>query len=291
MDVLVLGANGLLGSNVVAQARKRDASVTATYHTTTLALDVETVQLDITDTEEFESLCSDVSPDVIVNCAAMTDVDGCEADLEGATEVNGHAPGRLAARVGDDVAFVQVSTDYVFDGRAQALYDEDDETNPVQAYGESKLLGERTVTGADPSALVPRLSFVYGRHAGTGELEGFPAWVRGRLNRGETVPAFVDQHVTPTRAGQAAETILDLLAEGASGLFHVAAGTCTRPYEIAQLVADLEGDESGLVERGRMADVDRPAERPKDTRLDVGRVESTLGRSQPTVETDLRVVL
>lgn len=291
MDLLVLGANGLLGSTVVAEAVERGDSVTAAYHTSPPELHVETVQFDITDTDRFEAIYSGVSPNAIVNCAAMTDVDACEEAPDAAAEVNGRAPGRLAERIGDDSAFVQVSTDYVFDGGSKSKYGEHDETNPVQAYGESKLLGERTVTETTPSALVPRLSFVYGRHVGTGELDGFPAWVKGRLDRGEPVPAFVDQHVTPTRAGQAAETILDLLAAGEQGTFHVAARSCASPFEIAELVAELDDADSDLIEQEGMSDVERFAERPAYTCLDVGRVESTLGRTQPSIETDLEAVL
>lgn len=292
MDLLVLGANGLLGSNVVAQASSRGRAVTAAYHTEESSLDAETVRLDITDAERFEDLCVEVAPAAIVNCAAMTDVDGCEAQPEQVDEVNGHAPEWLAGVAAQqELPFVHVSTDYVFDGRSHGRYQENDETTPVQAYGASKLLGEQTVSKAHPSPLIPRLSFVYGRHAGTGDLDGFPAWVRSRLHAGETVPAFVDQHVTPTRAGQAAAVILDLLDAGESGLVHVACRDCVTPHDVATSVAQFDGVSTDRVQKGHMADVDRPATRPAHTCLDVGRVERLLGRPQPTLDDDLRAVL
>lgn len=292
MELLVLGANGLLGSNVVAEATSRGLSVTATYHTEPPALNVDFRQLDIRDTGDFADLCAGVEPDAVVNCAAMTDVDGCEHKPSRAESVNGQAPGQLAGVAADSGAsFVQVSTDYVFDGERDAPYPEDAEPNPIQVYGRSKLLGERTVRDSHPAPLIPRLSFVYGRQAGTGELEGFPAWVRSRLSGGESIPAFVDQHVTPTRAGHAAGAILDLLDSGAAGVVHVACRTCCTPYEIARMIAEAEGYSPELVERGRLSDVDRPAARPAHTCLEVGLVEQLLDRDQPVLADDLDAVL
>lgn len=292
MDLLVLGANGLLGSNVAARAAQRGHTVTGAYHSTAPELDVATAKLDITDSERFETLCSETDADAVINCAAMTDVDGCESEPERAVEVNGAAPERLAKVAVDAGApFVHVSTDYVFDGQSTERYDESDEPAPIQAYGESKLRGERRVREADSSALIPRLSFVYGRHAGTQQLEGFPCWVLDRLADGESVPAFVDQHVTPTRAGQAAAVILDLLATEASGIIHVACRTCTTPYKFARTIAQLQGKSLDLIKEGQLADVDRPADRPANTCLDVSRVEELLGLEQPTLRVDLESIL
>lgn len=298
MQVLVVGANGLLGSNVVAEGLGRDLAIAGTYHTTDPGFACDLFELDLQDTRQLRQVVTEVTPEVVVNCAAMTDVDRCEQEPEAAHAVNGEAPGDLAdACAGIGARLVHVSTDYVFDGRAASPYDESAEPDPIQAYGESKLAGELAVRESDVESLVVRLSFVYGVHAASGELSGFPAWVRDRARRGESTPLFTDQHVTPSRAGGVAGTVFELVRAGTTGTVHVASRSCVTPYEFGRSVldrlsasnADLEGG-SMPIEQGSMTDVDRRAPRPRYTCLDVGRLETTLGRPQPTVEEDLDAI-
>ena len=291
MDVLVVGANGLLGSATVAAALDRSHTVSMAYHSSAPQFDLPAFACDITDTERFESILEDVEPDVVVNCAAMTDVDACESNPQEAMDVNAKAPERLAKHATDrNAAFVHVSTDYVFDGEARNRYDEDDQTNPVQVYGRSKLEGERAVLESVPEALVTRLSFVYGQRGDTGSIEGFPAWVTQRLQAGEEVPLFTDQWITPSRAGAAASTIFELVDASAAGPVHVASGTCTTPYEFGNAIATHQGYDTDLLIEGSMADVDRPAARPEYTCLDTTRVETLLERPQPSLETDIQAI-
>lgn len=291
MDLLVLGSNGLLGSNVVAHALSQSESVVAAYHTDPPAFDVETVDFDIVDGERFVRILEEYDPETVVNCAALTDVDGCEQDQSRAREVNGTAPGRLTTLASErDIQFVHVSTDYVFDGRASSPYDESDKTDPVQMYGESKLMGETAVTDADSDALIPRLSFVYGRRGDSNELVGFPAWVAERLRAEEEVSLFTDQHVTPTRAGRAAQTVLDLLETDATGPIHVACRSCVTPYQMGEEVAKMLESDTSLLTKGAMKDISREAERPTYTCLDTDRVASVLAREQPTLREDLQKV-
>lgn len=292
MRLLVTGANGLLGSNVVAHALSAGHRVTAAYHRTAPEFDIDCVQLDITDAERVRTIFTERTPDVVVNCAAFTDVDGCERNLEEARAVNADAPGTLASVAADhDAALVHISTDYVFDGTARNPYPEDAEPNPLQVYGKTKFAGERNVRDEHPSPLVARLSFVYGRHGATDALEGFPSWVCDRLRASEEIPLFTDQHVTPTRAGQAAETLLALLSDNSTGFIHLACRSCVTPHEMGRIIADRIGAPHELLASGSLADLDRPAERPVYSCLDVSNVESRLRRDQPTLTQDLRVVL
>ncbi|SHH68386.1 dTDP-4-dehydrorhamnose reductase [Halobaculum gomorrense] len=291
MRLLVLGANGLLGSNVLCAGQQRDWTVCGTYHSTQPAFDIPLTQFDLRAYTSFEDVLTEHGPDVVVNCAAMTDVDGCETNPERARVLNGDAPGGLAAVCSEnDVEFVHVSTDYVFDGREREPYSESAETNPRQVYGESKLVGEQAVAEEATDALVARLSFVWGIHRGTGDLTGFPAWVRGRLGSGDTVPLFTDQWVTPTRAGQAAETLLDLIEQDTTGRFHVACSSCVSPYEFGKAIAESVGADEDLLIKGSMEDVERNATRPTYSCLDVKHLESALGRSQPTICEDVEAV-
>lgn len=291
MRTLILGANGLLGSNVVADAVDRGWEVRGTVRSEEVTAPAPLSSLDIRDTDRAADLLDERSPDVVVNCAAMTDVDGCERAPDRARDVNGRAPGGLASACAHrEIPFVHVSTDYVFDGRTRAPYAESDDPNPVQTYGDSKLAGERAVRASGAESLVVRLAFVYGTHGFTGELTGFPSWVRSRLADGEAVPLFTDQRVTPTRAGQAAAVLLDLVDRGMRGTFHAASRSCLTPFEFGRLLATRMDAPSTLLREGSMADVEREAPRPRYSCLDVSKLEAALDREQPTVEEDLAAI-
>jgi dTDP-4-dehydrorhamnose reductase len=291
MQVLVTGAAGLLGSNVVSVAEECEHDVVGTYHSTEPSFNVPLHELDIRDGTRFRALLDDYEPAVVVNCAAMTDVDGCESASSLASEVNGAAPETLAAACeAHGVGFVHISTDYVFDGTKTEPYTESDEPNPVQAYGASKLDGEKAVQSAHSNPLIARLSFVYGIDRSTEELTGFPAWVRDRLKNGEDTLLFVDQHVTPSRAGSTAETLIDAAEDSVSGLFHVASRSCVTPYEFGDLIRESMDAPEALLAEGSQTSLDRLATRPEYTCLDVSKIEAELKHAQPTLDEDLNVI-
>jgi len=289
MKILVIGANGLVGSSLVRTCLERGIRVVGTYHTEQPAFDIELLELDLRDGDRIRAVVEEVAPDAVVNCAAYTDVDGCERNPELAHTVNAAGPGVLAEVCAErDVAFVHLSTDYVFDGETDEPYTEADDPNPIQVYGETKLEGERQVLEAYSEAIVCRLSFVWGRHGATGDLEGFPAWVLGRVQSGEEVPLFTDQWVTPTRAGDASEVILELLECDVEGLFHVASQDCVTPYRFGELVLGFsESSQTDLLEKSSSANVNREADRPAFTCLSTEELEN----KRSTLESDIESVL
>lgn len=291
MKTLVIGANGLLGSNVLEAVKKSGGEPVGTYHTSKPSFDAPCHKVDIRDRGLLAEVLDRTHPDRVVNCAAMTDVDGCEERPEHSYEVNAEAPGMIATICTErDIHFTHVSTDYVFGGEAQQPYTINSSPNPVQAYGRSKLAGERAVQESHPDSTIVRLSFVYGIHQGSDELEGFPAWVRARLQRKEPTPLFTDQWVTPTRAGQAAETILELYDTGATGLYHVACQSCVTPHGFGDRIRTMMGISSELVKEGSLEDINRTADRPAYSCLDVSSVEETLDRPQPSLDDDLEEI-
>lgn len=291
MHLLVIGANGLLGSNVVHHGVDRGVAVSGTYRSSDPGFDVPCSRLDVTDADAVTETIESQDPDWVVNCAAMTDVDACEDAPERAHAVNARAPGEIAAHcVETDRDYLHVSTDYVFDGESTAPYTETAPVNPLQEYGRSKLAGERAVREAMADAVVVRLSFVYGVHRGSGVLTGFPAWVRDRLAAGEETPLFIDQHVTPSRAGQTAETLLELVETAAQGTFNVASRSCVTPYEFGEAIREEMAADESLLVAGNRSDVDRAAKRPAHTCLDVTKLEERLGREQPTLAADLTAI-
>jgi len=291
MTTLVIGANGLVGSNVLAQLVDEDADIVGTYHSDPPAIDSTRYQVDITVADNVRALFEDIEPSTVVNCAAMTDVDACEQIPDRANAVNKTAAAtvaELSAKMGADLA--HFSTDYVFSGDQTAPYTESDQPNPKQVYGKTKLSGEKAVFNRHPDPVVLRPSFVYGIHRATNELTGFPAWVRDQLQAGEDVPLFTDQHVSPTRAGQLSSVARELLETGATGLFHTTARGCLTPFEFGTNITALMGLSENRLVQSLRTDLNRDAPRPVNSCLAVDKVESVLGRRQPTVETDLESI-
>lgn len=216
--VILLGGKGLLGTNIAPILRETfDLSI----------VDVDT--WDITDAESGRRNLSINEPDVVINLAAITDVDGCEDNKERAERVNAYGAG-LAARICNEqhVRFVHISTDYVFDGKKTLPYKEDDSPNPTSIYGETKLNGERLVMENHPQSLIVRAQWLYGKGG-----SNFITKVVDAAKNGSTLRIVNDQKGSPTYTKDLAEPLIRLIEQEKSGIYHVAnSGSCTW-YEFA----------------------------------------------------------
>lgn len=257
---VVLGAAGQLGREVADELRRRDANV--------LAADRRCA--DITDTQATAALAARFGAAAVYNCAACTDVDGCETDPEAALEINGRAPARLAAALPRACRLIHVSTDYVFDGSGWRPYREDDATAPGTAYGRSKLGAEQAVT--DAGGLVVRTSWVFGP-----EGRNFVSAIAARLGRGEPLRVVSDQIGCPTYAPYLARALVDLQAAGAAGIVHYCNVPATSWHGFAIAIVGALGL-NAEVEPIATADLPRPAVRPAYSVLDVARFESITNR-------------
>jgi dTDP-4-dehydrorhamnose reductase len=214
MRLLIAGAAGMLGQDVVIQARERGHEVTA----------VDLPELDITDAAAVSAMVADQRPAAIINCAAWTDVDGAETHEDLALEINGHAPGKLAHAAGaHDALLVHVSTDYVFDGTARRPYVESDETAPQTAYGRTKLAGEIAVASAGSQHAIVRTAWLFGPGG-----RNFVATMLRLAGEREEVAVVADQVGCPTYSGHLAGALLEIAEHRSSGIQHVAgAGQCS----------------------------------------------------------------
>jgi len=213
MRMLVTGSDGLVGTNILPYLAKEFEVIPS----------VES-QWDITRPEQSESIIQDSRPHVLLNLAAMTDVDGCEDNQEAAFLVNGEAPGMLAgicARQG--IHMIQVSTDYVFDGRKGAPYTEEDATNPLSVYGRSKRLGEERVKASLPTAAILRTEWIYGK----GGANFITKVVKAAREKG-SVQVVDDQIGAPTYAQDLCRPVAELARGRRQGIYHVTnSGSCT----------------------------------------------------------------
>jgi len=193
----------MLGRDVVAAV---DQDVVALTH----------AELDVTDRSAVERAMAEARPDVVINCAAFTDVDGAESDEGPATVLNGEAAGYVAAAA---PAIVHPSTDHVFDGSKGAPYLESDATGPRSAYGRSKLAGEHAVARANPRHFIVRTSWLFGV-GGTNFVDTMLGAGRDR----DELKVVDDQVGRPTYTGHLAAALVRLAATDLYGIHHIAGG-------------------------------------------------------------------
>ena len=237
----------MLGTDVAPACEARDHEVVALHR----------AALDITDRRAVEAAMSRHRPDAVINCAAWTNVDEAESHESEATRVNDEAAALLAAAArGVGARFVFLSSDYVFDGEKGLPYVESDQTNPISAYGRSKLGGETSVAIANPESFLVRSSWLFGRSGKN--------FVETMLALAESEPEVLvvsDQVGCPTYTAHLAEALAELVERDEFGVHHIAGGGECSWFEFAQEIFD----QSGLETRVMAASTEmlaRPAPRP-----------------------------
>jgi len=258
MKVLITGANGQLGHELVRATIAAGHEVVATSHET----------LDITDESAVELAIRTARPDVVIHAAAWTAVDACESDPEKALLVNGTATKYVADAahaVGAHVVYI--STDYVFDGNKNSPYEEDDAPNPQSVYGASKLAGERALGATDA---IVRIAWVCGFYGAN--------MVKTILRLAEQPQLkFVDDQIgNPTFADDAAAMIVRLAAEKRSGTWHVTNQGDVSWYEFAREVLIAGGFDPDKVAPIKTHELQppRPAKRPHNSVLNNGSLKN-----------------
>lgn len=263
MRTLVFGGTGIVGRATVGAARRRGWP----------ALGLAQEQADIERPGEVAAALAAFRPELVVNCAALTQVDACENARERAFAVNGAAVGNVAAACARAGArLVHISTDYVFDGAATEPYREEHPTGPRSVYGASKLDGERRALERD-GALVVRTSWIFG--AGGSH---FVDTIRGLIAAGRTpLRVVADQVGAPTYSRFLARALLDLGESGVAGVVHYQNREPVSWYEFALEIARMSGARVA-VEPVSTAEFPRPAPRPAYSVLSVARFEALAGR-------------
>lgn len=222
------------------------------------------------DRDRVHEVVSTTRPHVVVNCAAYTAVDKAEEEEDLATKVNGYAVGVLAeVTAGHGIPLVTFSTDYVFDGTGSTPYLESDATEPINAYGRSKLVGERLALEANPHALVIRTSWVI-----SGTHLNFVATMLRLASQGKELTVVDDQHGRPTVADDLARATLDAIEKGASGLLHLTNEGTTTWFGLARASIEIAGIDPGLIQPCRTEDYPTPAARPAYSVLESERREA-----------------
>jgi dTDP-4-dehydrorhamnose reductase len=255
--LLVTGAGGQLGCDVVAFAEAAGDDVVGIDHTA----------VDVTDRDAVLGAITTVRPDAVIHCAAWTAVDACEADPESAFTANATAVRWVVEGCHWAAAhLVHVSTDYVFDGRLDRPYHEWDPPNPESVYGASKRAGEVEALALGPSATVARTSWLCGEYG-----SNVVKTVLDLAARPEAALAFVDdQRGCPTFTADLAGMLRRLALDRRSGVYHVTNQGAVTWYEFAREVLAMSGHDPDRVRPISTAELDppRPAPRPANSVLD-----------------------
>lgn len=273
--VLVLGARGMLGSDL-CEVLSGCCRLTA--------WDIE--ELDITNRQAvFESI-RELAPQEVINCAAFTDVDGCEEREKEAFNVNGSAPEYIAeacAAVG--ARLIQISTDYVFDGKKQTAYEESDLPNPINAYGRSKLAGENAVAESGCRFAIIRSQWLYGRGG-----KNFIDTISKLAAEQDVLRVVNDQFGRPTWTRDLADALVEFIGSDGEGIYHLAAGGSYSWYDVAQEIVSIK-DLPVKVEPVATAAFPRPAARPGNAVLNCTLIAKKFGISMRDWKEALREYL
>lgn len=277
MKVLITGACGLLGAHLAVRLAGKHAVTGIDRNPWWGDLPLPLLQGDLSDPAFLQGAIRDVGPDILVHCAAMTDVDACEKNPEIAYRVNAEATRLLARAVSPPCLFVYVSTDAVFRGDSP-LSGEDAIPLPRTVYARSKLHGEWEVQLAAANHLVVRTNF-YGWSSG--RKRTFGEWLYHALQRGKPVTLFEDVFFTPIYAGDLAERMEALLLSRRRGLVHLAGGERVSKSRFGALMAEMAGFSIDRAQSGSLAGASLAAPRAKDTSLDCGRFREWTGETLP----------
>jgi len=262
MKLLITGARGMLAQAVRPELEGRGHEVVA----------LDRAALDVGSAAAVDGVIRSLRPDAVIQCAAYTRVDDAETDEAEAHRINAEATSYVAAAcraVG--ARLVYPSTDYVFDGRADTPYRPDSPTNPINAYGRSKLAGEAAASESG-DYLVVRTSWLYGAGG-----RNFVSTILERARRGDALRVVADQRGSPTWTGTLALIIAELLERRApSGIYHATNSGETTWYHLALEAIRLAGVET-TIEPVTTAEFPRPAARPAYSVLDCSATAAVVG--------------
>ncbi|MDA9235948.1 NAD(P)-dependent oxidoreductase [bacterium] len=230
MKILVLGGNGLIGQKIVEKL-KNQFTIISTHNKKSPSKNVQSVKISLPD--DFillKKLIEKEKPNIIINTMAYSNLDFCEENRDEVFSLHVDITNKISAicsKINSKIIFI--STDYVFDGNQKKKYVEDDEPNPINYYGETKLLAERIVL-KDPKNVVLRTSLVYGY----GERVRFMKYVIENLKNQEKIFAYNDIFNSATNIDEFVESVEKVIENDASGIFHMVGSSCITRYDFAK---------------------------------------------------------
>lgn len=289
--ILIIGANGFTGRRILDNLSADDACevVGCSFHPDIRPEGNHTfVRLDINDYPAVEVLFDHVCPDVVVNCSALSVPDYCEQHREEAYATNVAAVENLAHCCEHQGSrFIHLSTDFVFDGKSDRLYTEEDLPAPLNYYGVTKYQGELAVANICRSYAIARVVVVYGK-ALPGQHGNILQLVKNRLEAGQEIRVVSDQYRTPTWVADVADGVERLMNTGNTGIYHICGAEHLSIAEIAYRVADYFGLDRSLIRPVTTEEMKEATPRPRNSGLSIGKAKRELGYRPHTLEEGLK---
>jgi dTDP-4-dehydrorhamnose reductase len=284
MRILITGTSGLLGLNLALEARNRH-QVIGVDRCKLGGVPFEMLCADLLEPGAAQKILDSARPDWLVHCAALAELEPCEADPDLARRLNAVLPGDLAAACrARGVKMVHVSTDAVFDGTKADAYTEADAPHPLSVYARTKLDGEYAVLAADPAALVARVNFFGWSPSGRRSLAEF---FFNNLSAGKGVNGFTDVTFCPAFVGDLAGLLLAMLGKGLHGLYHTVGAECLSKYEFGLAIARRFGLDEKLIAPQSVDRSGLTARRAHNLYLSVHKLSTALGTPLPGFSTGL----
>jgi dTDP-4-dehydrorhamnose reductase len=290
--ILITGSNGLLGQKVVdlfARCGTYELLLTSKRAHSVFREDVlPYLSLDLSNRQAVRKIVDEFEPEIIINTAAMTDVDKCETQRAEAWKTNVVSVENLtvcAKLVGAHL--IHISTDYVFDGK-NGPYSEDARPNPINYYGRTKLAAENVILTNEIKHTIVRTIVLYG--TGIDVKLNFGLWLYQQFTEEKPVRAFDDMFTTPTLADDAAYALLKIVELQRTGIYHIAGPDFISRYEFAVKLAQVFGFDKKLVIPVKSASLKMPAQRPLRSGFITLKAETDLGIKTSNVELGLMVL-
>ncbi|HVK53610.1 MAG TPA: SDR family oxidoreductase [Burkholderiales bacterium] len=282
--ILITGVSGMLGA-ALARLLSGDFVCTGISRLKPALHMCEWLEADLLDLRQTSVVVNNVKPDIVIHCAAMTNVDACERDPEAARRLHVGATDVLADYCAKTNAhMIYISTDSVFNGAKQGAYTEMDATGPLNVYGATKLEGEKSVLSL-ASGLVLRTNIFGWR---PGRHDSFAEWVLRSLREQTPLTMFTDVMYTPIGTELLGQVVSKCVEENVVGLFHAGGGENLSKHEFALQVADAFGLSVDPIVPIRVEDKPLAAPRPRNMALDNSRLENRLGMAMPKVSDSIR---
>jgi dTDP-4-dehydrorhamnose reductase len=294
--ILITGSNGLLGQKLVyALVKRKDVQVIATALGPNRLLKQEGYtyeSLDITNKEQVNSIVAKFQPHVIINTAAMTNVDACETKKEEAWFLNVTAVENIVTAIeslNPSTHLIHLSTDFIFDGEKGSAYVETDAPNPLSYYALTKLEAEKVIEKSTVKWAIARTIIVFGI-VDSMSRSNIVLWAKDALTKGQKINVVDDQFRSPTLAEDLADGCILIADKGATGIFNLAGPATFSVLELVYKVADFWKLDKSLVSPSKSTTLNQPAKRPPRTGLIIDKARKELGYNPRSFEDGLKVL-
>jgi dTDP-4-dehydrorhamnose reductase len=282
--ILITGASGLLGLNLALDARRAHEVIGVDRNTLNSA-PFPVIKADLLYPDAISNILKESSPEAVIHCAAMADLDTCESNPDLARQTNTELPAQLADECARrSIHLAHISTDAVFDGQKAGYYSESDQPNPAGVYSTTKFEAEKAVLQVNPAAIVARVNFYGWSLSGTRSLAEFFV---NKLSRGRTVNGFTDVTFCPMLVNHLGETLIRMLERGLHGLYHVVGAQAMSKYQFGVEIARKFGLPESLISPQSVDKSSLTAHRSHNLWLSTHKLSTDLHQTLPEFSTGL----